>query len=367
MNVIILTPDRVGSTLLQRLITIYMAGHEYDKPVINLHELTNGLELFWNESYQREILGKPPLGSWGYYQSLEEIVNLLDRADHYKTCRLAQYHIVSRQDSLQDQIRFYNYINENFFIISARRQNLFEHGISWGIYLHSKKLNVYTHEEKINTFYNIYKDGITIDPEALIKYLDRYRDYLKWCDQHFHVNTYFNYEDDLKDIEQFIMNLDIFPGGASKTWKDIFSIEWKDWNQCHKLISDLGSVEPLLLEHTKESQPGQLMSLDKLRNQLTVPDQAHLKEHGRKYVETYMGIDSLVKNGTLVTGVPIKLQTLAEKRKVIKNFDQCIEVYNKWVDQNNLGEHYTNNDLKEIANKESSFWYNQIPKNLLLE
>lgn len=367
MNVIVLTPDRVGSTLLQRLITIYMAGHEYDKPVINLHELTNGLELFWNETYQQQILGKPPKGSWGYYQSLEQVVDLLDQADHYKTCRLAQYHIVSRQDSLQDQIRFYNYINENFFVISARRKNLFEHGISWGIYLHSKKLNVYTHEEKINTFYNIYKDGVTIDPESLVKYLDRYRDYLKWCDQHFHINTYFNYEDDLKDIEKFVMNLDIFPGGAKKTWKDIFSIEWSDWNQCHKLISDLGSVEPLKLEHIRNTESNQIVTLDKLRNQLTVPDQAHLKQHGQKYVQAYMGIEGLVKNGTLVTGVPIKLQTMSEKRQVIKNFDQCVEVYNKWVDRNGLGDHYTNTDLKQIANEESKFWYKQVPDNLLIE
>ena len=43
MNVLILTPDAVGSTLLQRTITIYMQFHEFDRPTINLHELTNGL------------------------------------------------------------------------------------------------------------------------------------------------------------------------------------------------------------------------------------------------------------------------------------------------------------------------------------
>ena len=50
MNVLILTPDRVGSTLLQRLITIYATINENHNPLtINLHELTNGLvtyELF---------------------------------------------------------------------------------------------------------------------------------------------------------------------------------------------------------------------------------------------------------------------------------------------------------------------------------
>lgn len=63
MNVLILTPDRVGSTLLQRLITVYMNFHEFDRPVINLHELSNGLVKYYNPAYQREVLGKPN-GSW---------------------------------------------------------------------------------------------------------------------------------------------------------------------------------------------------------------------------------------------------------------------------------------------------------------
>ena len=49
MNVLILTPDRVGSTLLQRLITIYMLRKGFDLPVVNLHELSNGLQKYYNE------------------------------------------------------------------------------------------------------------------------------------------------------------------------------------------------------------------------------------------------------------------------------------------------------------------------------
>ena len=159
MNVLILTPDRVGSTLLQRLITVYMNAHEYDKPVINLHELTNGIESYYSDVYNREILGKPRNGKeWGYYQSLEEVVNNLSKADHYKTARLALYHLNVRNDSTEDRTQFYNYLNDNFYIISARRNNLFEHAVSWGIVTASKKLNVYTHAEKIDTFYNIYKN-----------------------------------------------------------------------------------------------------------------------------------------------------------------------------------------------------------------
>ena len=371
MNVLILTPDRVGSTLLQRLITIYMAGHVYDKPVINLHEITNGIEPFYNQTYNRVILGKPPSDKWGYYQSLEEVVKLLDEADHYKTARLAQYHIVARQDSIADQTRFYNYINENFFVISGRRENLFEHGISWSIANHSKKLNVYSHVEKISAFYDIYKNGITIDPQSLNYHLTRYKNYLKWVDDHFQVNSYFNYEQDLKNIENYILNLDIFPNQEKKTWNDIFSIEWSDWNKCHKLISDLGSMQDVKLidyDHTVWSNKSkELTVLNKLKTNLTIADQNYLAHHSEKYTKAYMGIRQLVVNGTLVTGVPIKLQTLAEKRQIIKNYDQCIEVYNKWVDENNLGQKYTGDELKLISNQEVTEWHQDVPKNLLLE
>jgi hypothetical protein len=368
MNVLILTPDRVGSTLLQRLITIYMNGHEYDKPVINLHELTNGIESYYSDVYNQEILGKPKKGeNWGYYQSLEEIVNKLSNADHYKTARLALYHLNVRDDSTKDRTQFYNYLNDNFYIISARRNNLFEHGISWGIVTASKKLNVYTHAEKVDTFYNIYKNGITIDKTTLTNYLYSYKNYLEWSDKHFRVASYFDYEKDLKDIEKYILNLDIFPNNEKKTWNDIFDIEWSDWNKCHKLISDVGSMDTKLLEHDGVQTPNTALVLSKLKNNLSLLDQDYLLEHSTKYVAAYKGIDQLVRNGALVTGVPIKLQTMAEKKKVIKNFDECVEVYNKWVDENNLGIKYTNDELKQIANEEVKSWYNEVPKNLLLE
>ena len=86
MNVLILTPDAVGSTLLQRLLTVYMQFHNFGRPVINLHELTNGLAKYYSPVFNQEILGKKD-GKWGYYQSLPEVVELLDSVDHYKTAR----------------------------------------------------------------------------------------------------------------------------------------------------------------------------------------------------------------------------------------------------------------------------------------
>jgi hypothetical protein len=367
MNVLILTPDRVGSTLLQRLITVYMAGHKYDKPVINLHELTNGIKSYYSDIFNKEVLGRTwhPDPTSFTFQTLDEIIKLLHNADHYKTARIAKYWFDSRNDPVADQVKFYNYINENFYIISARRNNLFEHAISWGIQGVSKTLNVYSPEDKMNIFQEIYKNGISIHPQKMIHHLNQYREYIEWSDKYFQISSYFDYENDLKDIEKYILNLDIFPDQERRTWNDIFSIPWGDWNKCHKLLGDFGSSDLKLLENYTTASKDLAPAL--LQNNMSLVDQNYLMSHGKKYVEVYKGIDQLRKQGVLPTGIPIKLQTLAEKQKIIKNFDECIVVYNQWVNANGFGKNYSKEQIKMIANEEVKEWYNEVPQNLLLK
>lgn len=369
MNVLILTPDRVGSTLLQRLITVYMNMHEFDQPVINLHELTNGLMKYYNPVFNREVLGKPTHRPWGYYQSLSEITDILHAVDHYKTSRLALYHIQNRRDSLADQLPFYQYLNDNFFIISAQRENLLEHALSWCIQTHSKKLNVYTHQEKIDTFAQIYQNRITVDVNSMIKYLNRYAAYLKWVDDHFSVASYFQYEKHMPDLEQYILSLDIFGTQPKKTWNNTFGIEFSDWNRCHYLVSDISGISAQLpsahVPRIEFDSHDQLDSVElrpvttknAVLASLSAGDQQFLHEHSACYVSTYHSIDQLIRNNVLVTGIPIKLQTMLEKRRVIKNFDQCVEHYNAWAEQNQLGEIYTDQSIKDTSFKELGQWH----------
>ena len=129
-----------------------MQFHQFDRPVINLHELTNGLVKYHNTTFDQDVLGKKN-ESWGYHQSLEQIVELLSSVTHYKTSRLAHYHIRNRQDTIADQKSFYQYLNDNFYIISCRRHNIFEHSLSWCLSKITKKLNVYNDGEKIDNFF----------------------------------------------------------------------------------------------------------------------------------------------------------------------------------------------------------------------
>jgi len=371
MNVLILTPDRVGSTLLQRLITVYMVSHEYDKPVINLHELTNGLMKYYSPLFNQEVLGKPNEGKpWGYYQSLSEITELLHTTDHYKTSRLAHYHIKNRRDSLADQVPFYNYLNDNFFIISAQRDNLLEHALSWGIQSQSKKLNVYSREEKIETFAGIYRNKIAVDQISFTKYLDDYVDYTRWVKDHFNVSSYFKYEQHLPKIEEYILGLNIFNGQKNKkTWNDIFKIEFNDWNRCHYLTSDLSGIGQQLPNSQEKLQLTfdgvtpvnnfQLQSVGEkdIPSSLSQADQNFLTSVGPQYVQVYKTLNELVENKVLVTPIPIKLQTMLEKKLIITNFEECVDTYNRWVEHNGVGNTYTSSDINNSIVKEITHWH----------
>ena len=413
MNVLIITPDAVGSTLLQRLITIYMQFHKYDRPVINLHELTNGLVKYHNQKFNQEVLGKKD-GHWGYHQSLEQIVDLLESVDHYKTSRLAQYHIKKRGDSLSQQIPFYDYLNQNFYIISCRRHNVFEHALSWCLSKITKKLNVYTDQEKIESFFALYKEGIDIDPNSLIQTLETYRNYLDWCQNYFHIASYFFYEEHLPNIENYILNLAIFSGQPRLTWKDMYNTDFNTWNQYHYLKSDLGTLalenkkqfdlindksqltlpltraqeQVLINDYYKLSDPSwpQIQTLNDLENlplnlqqelankyqissspskpgQLclthALPEsyQQFLQQHQDDYENTQGKLNQFVNDGIMISPPPIKKQTLAEKKHIIRNFDHCLDVYNQWITNHpQVGVPISPDTIDQFANKERLQW-----------
>jgi len=418
MNVLILTPDAVGSTLLQRLITIYMQFHHYDRPVINLHELTNGLVKYHNVAFNQEVLGKKD-GAWGYHQSLKEVVDLLSTTDHYKTSRLAHYHIRNRQDSLEQQIPFYQYLNDNFYIISCRRHNVFEHALSWCLSKITKKLNVYSGDEKINTFFDLYKTGIDIDPNSLIQTLNAYRDYVKWCNDHFNVASYFYYDEHLPRIEQYILSLPIFSQQTKLlSWKDNFDIDFDTWNQCRYIESDLGTLaldQPekftQLADHKKVIKIGledqefltgyhniadpnwpvistveEYKNLpEHIRNEvegehglalpttvdyinhiklpctvselLPVAYQDFLNQHQHKYQTSLRTISTMIDTGVIINPPPVKKQTLAEKKHIIKNYNHLLEVYNQWIRLNpDIGLPLEESTLDQFAQAERDRW-----------
>lgn len=373
MNVLILTPDRVGSNLLQRVLTVYMLRQGFDRPVRNLHEITNGIIKCYDADLQQMVLSKPK-SDWGYYQTLDDISSMLTSVDHYTTSRMTHYHMVRRQDPIGEQLKFYEFLNQNFYIISCRRRNVFEHALSWGILAHSKKLNAYSASEKIQAFQHIYADGIELQEPGMVKYLDQYRDYLIWVDRYFEVQSFFNYEDSINNLEEFILNLD-FMTDNNNTWKNMFGVEFNDWNRIHKILPDIQMLQHQQSMPQLKSRKHRLISVDKVtwdahkgstwpeygvlsddqfdslphtvQQELTEKDwitsvqlspgvHQLLEQNLVKYQDSNQEIQKLVDHGYLVTGIPIKLQTFKEKKLIIRNFDQCMDWYNNWAIKNDF-------------------------------
>jgi hypothetical protein len=362
----------------------------FNKPVINLHELTNGLVKYHNAVLNQEVLGKPIGPGWGYFQSLHEIIDMLSSVDHYKTSRLAHYHLIRRNDNLDDQLKFYEYLNNNFYIISCRRKNLFEHGLSWAIQGHSKKLNVYSPNEKIHDFQHIYKNGITVNREGFEKYLAAYVKYINWSDTYFNIQSYFDYDTHMSNIEEYILDLDFMSGVANNKWEDMFGQDFSTWNTCHRLIPNLFLRDNSNLENTKtlaisthhvtDQNWSQIRGkdwpetyADYTRQQLPVSikqeivarlamqttlvtneEYNFLSDNLPAYKNTISHLEKLKDDRLMVTSVPLKLQSLNEKKQVVKNFNECLNWYNEWVDKNNFGEHYSEAELEGLAQLEES-------------
>ena len=397
MNVLILTPDAVGSTLLQRMLTIYMQFHDFDRPVINLHELTNGLARYYSPDFNQELVSKHALKTWGYHQSLEEVVEMLSSVNHYKTSRLAHYHLVRRGDTIAQQIPFYNYLNENFFVIACRRKNVFEHAVSMTLSTVTKKLNVYDAYEKIETFYDIYKSGINLDARVFERQLTAYKNYIIWSEQYFDIGAYFNYEKDIPRLEQYILNLPMFSAQDNLvTWNQNFGQSFNEWNQMQYIRSDPAAlsyhpaqlVEKLLLTDTNPVVDYQQHSLPEMpaiysaANLASLPEnvvkpwvcdvirragidtlldyesQKKLAPYQSGYALAKTTIDQMVKLGIMISGPPIKKQTLDDKHRIIKNFDELIKVYNCWIDKNpSIGEPFDDHTMQTQISSESNFWH----------
>jgi hypothetical protein len=252
--------------------------------------------------------------------------------------RLAHYHIKNRKDSLADQLDFYRYLNENFYIIAAKRKNLFEHAMSWCISVESKKLNVYSFEEKHQVFEQMHKHGINVQYENIEKYLSQYCNYLAWVDSHFQVNSYFEYERDLPNIENFILQQNIFKtADRSLNWQDRFEISWADWNRMHYLLS-----------------------LVKFDYNFTQEEKQFMQDNLPLYTAGRMQIQDLQDTGILVSGVPIKLHTLKEKAQVINNIADCLTYYNQWIsyEQPSFAIGYDPEILTRAAELEYQKWKN---------
>jgi hypothetical protein len=421
MNVLLLTPDGVGGTLLERTLTVYMTLQNLGKPVINIPHPEGGIEAVYSPEFNQVVLTKKNV-KFDFYQSLEDIVGLYQSVDHFTVSKLTHYTMLRRQDPVNQTVPFYKHFDDTCFVIACRRDNLFEHALSWGISKISKAKNVYDHQTKVNTFIDLYSNGIVLDQTSIVQTLENYKDYLTWADEHFSVASYYYYERHMPNIEEYVHSLPIFNNQAPPSFKDIFGISFSDWNKAHFFASDVGSIAldnpntfPQIADAIKNTAPlenadalewvmpreflqayqdvaaeswpnirsiqefnqlpefiiHECRDFHQINNHLDQSDYHRnvaanfsegrlefLNTHATNYIKVVETMERMSELGILPTAVfPIKKQTLAEKKLIIKNFDECVETYNSWIKQNpTIGALVDSNGVNAAIDTETKIW-----------
>lgn len=231
-NILLLTSDAVGGTLLKNVINVYANINKLEK-INDIGHIELGIN--YNQS-KNKIQSDEDLN---YSQPWHEIIKVLESNDDFKIGKFSYYNLLPRQD-LKEFSNLYDYINENFYIISCRRRNLFEHVISWGINNCSGFYNVFSHQSKIRNFSIFYKEKIKINPISIQKFLNNYKSYIDWVEEKFQIDRFYYYEDHFHKIEDYVLDFPMFDSCDNKiTWHDHFGIDFNDWNRTHYLLSNL--------------------------------------------------------------------------------------------------------------------------------
>ena len=70
-------------------------------------------------------------------------------------------------------------------------------------------------------------------------------------------------------------------------------------------------------------------------------------------IKLYQYQSQLIKYKKLVNRIPLKMNTLANKKSRILNFDETIDVYNQWAKNTNLYSLIDNATIQELISKEA--------------
>lgn len=312
MNFLVLTPDGVGSTYLQRALTVYLnaSGEDY----YNTHEILNGLALDRNNNLFKV--------KKRYTQSISDICKLLDINQAKIVSRLAQYHVENRlandpplTDTKEDYEFFYSVCNDIYDKKMYCIRDPFEYALSWSIRNISGKFNVYSIKERIET--HEQDVSFNIDLKYMESKLNQYNRYLYWVKDYFPEAIEVEYEDIHNDIDLLLKNL---------TGID-FDMR-KDWG------TSLQEYSTLLYKISRLNYNPSLGYSDKL-------------------IE-YQNL--LIEEKKLRNGMPIKSNTLEEKSKKVINFSSSLELYNNWTESSNEFSKIEVDEISKRITKENKIY-----------
>lgn len=313
MNYLILTPDGMGSTMLQRMLTIYLNVYQ---PYYNTHELTNGIE-----NLEGKLLRK--LVDGGYNESIDQIINCINESENNVISRVANYHLKNRiatVDSKEDHKKFYKFLNIHYQRIIVCCRDPFEYALSWSIRNKTNKLNVYSLKEKNKTFLDQKFD---IDIDFFNMKLRDFVEYEYWINDNFSNISEIDYDSITENIQNTI---ELITNCEQKKVTNFLGITLDRFNTMYYAASE--------------------------KQRLDMPTYANKKET-KNFIKTLKFIKDLEKQRKLPGGLPIKMNTLETKFNIIKNFDDALKNYNNWATKNNKFDELDLETLKKRMIKEN--------------
>jgi len=313
-NYLILTPDGVGSTYLQRALTVYL--HSSGLDYWNTHELLNGLGLSEGNLYKD--------WSFQYSQTIPEICGLLEPASNNLVSRIAQYHITSRlKNNKENYQQLYDVCNKKFDKIFYCTRDPFEYALSWSIRNNTKTLNVYSVKERISVHSEDIKQ--TLDLEYFNRKLEQYSKYEYWAEDNFNITRAVNYDDNHQDVDSMMKELT----GLDHNVEDRFGISLQEYSTVRYMTS--------MYMQTKD------------KKYVCNRDQAVGAVKLKQFIQR------LVPN-KLPNEIPVKMNTMQDKQKRVTNFDDAVEVYNKWTSTTNSHMPISQEDIAQRISTESKIY-----------
>ena len=299
-NFLVLTPDGVGSTYLQRALTVYLQCADLD--YWNTHELLNGLAVEQGNLYK----------DWTpkYNQTLEDICDKLLVTGNFLVSRIAHYHVKNRLKQFNEDYKIlYEECNRKFNTILFCERDPFEYALSWSIRKNSGKLNVYSIQERINTHQDIKEP---VDLEYFAQKLQEYNDYEYWAEDNFDINHTVNYDDLHKNVDAVMQT--------------ITGMKHTTFLQQYSKLRYLAS---------KNQYSGE--SLEDI-------------------CDMHSMIDRLHRTRRLPTTMPLKMNTMSDKKKRVTNFFDAVDIYNSWASNGNRHHKFTGERLIATIASESQIY-----------
>ena len=280
-NYLVLTPDGVGSTYLQRALTVYLQCADLD--YWNTHELLNGLGVEDGSLYKDFTLE--------YSQTIEDICNKLLITGNFLVSRIARYHITNRLAEREENYAdLYRECNRKFRTIIFCARDPFEYALSWSIRKQSGKLNVYSIRERTEAHGLGVKEPIDLD--FFQTKLDQYAEYEYWAQDNFDITHTVDYDTLHQDVDSVMQTL------TNMTHTTFL----QDYN---------------LLRYTASKN-------NKIN--LTITDKSF-----DGICKMHSIIDQLYNTNRLPTPMPLKMNTMSDKKKRVTNFTDAVNVYNSWA------------------------------------